>query len=130
MEDEFKKMITGKIYYGASTELLALQSKADEIKAALDAIPLDQRVERHKAMTDLFGSVDGPCIVKPPFTVEFGCNIHLGAGVFINNGATFMYSALTCPPRLPRSYHLLIRINSSGRVSQVLKSTLCHQRRG
>ena len=93
MTSAFEKMISGQPYDGTDPALLALQDRAMERMIALDAIPLSDNEGRQAAMRALFGSMDGPCIVKPPFTVEYGCNIHIGLWSFVNIGATFLDSA-------------------------------------
>ncbi|SFS14565.1 sugar O-acetyltransferase [Yoonia litorea] len=93
MKTPFEKMIAGELYNGADPTLLEMQAKAQARLDALNAVSPDDRPAQLAAMRALFGTVDGPCIIKPPFTVEFGCNIHLGAWVFVNNGATFLDSA-------------------------------------
>lgn len=93
MTSAYDQMISGKPYNGADPALLVMQQQARERIAAVEAISPDDMAGRAGAMKALFGSMAGPAIVKPPFTVEYGCNIHLGAWVFVNNGATFMDSA-------------------------------------
>ena len=93
MTDAYQQMVTGQLYNGAAPELLEMQAIAQARLAALSAIAADDMGARMQAMQALFGSMTGPCIVKPPFTVEYGCNIHLGDWVFVNSGATFMDSA-------------------------------------
>ena len=93
MVTAYEQMISGQPYRGSDPELLALQAQGQARLAALNAIPAEDRAARHAAMRDLFGSMGGPCIVMPPFSVEFGCNIHLGSWVYVNMGATFMDAA-------------------------------------
>ena len=94
MSSAYDDMIAGRAYNGAHPSLMAMQAQARARMAALDEVPPDDIAARAPLLKALFGSMAGPCIVKPPFNVEFGCNIHLGNWVFINNGATFMDSAL------------------------------------
>ena len=93
MTSAYNMMISGQPYDGTDAALLAMQQLARERLAAVDAIPASDTIGRFEALKALFGSMAGPCIVRPPFTVEYGCNIHLGAWSFINVGATFMDSA-------------------------------------
>ena len=93
MSSAYDQMISGRPYNGADPELLAMQATAQQRLADLANIPDADPAARFAGLQALFGSMAAPCIVKPPFTVEYGINIHLGAWVFINNGATFMDSA-------------------------------------
>jgi len=93
MTSAYDLMIAGQPYHGADPELMALQATAKQRMADLSEMPEDDPAARFTGLQALFGSMAGPCIVKPPFTVEYGINIHLGAWVFVNSGANFMDSA-------------------------------------
>lgn len=83
-------MLSGEPYNGADPALFEIKKTAIANKAVVDAIPADDMAARATAMAGLFGAVAGPCVVVPPFTVEFGIHIRLGEWVFINSGATFL----------------------------------------
>ncbi|MEP3279892.1 MAG: sugar O-acetyltransferase [Stappiaceae bacterium] len=88
----YELMLAGKHYSGADPELFAKMAEAAERKAVLDAIPYHEMEARVEAMAALFGSMAGPCIIVPPFFLEYGTHMHLGKWVFINTGATFLDS--------------------------------------
>lgn len=90
----YEKMLAGEAHDGTDPVFMEMQREARQKKARFDAISEDDREARLAAMQDLFGSMAGPAIIKPPFTLEYGCHIHLGAWVFINSGATFLDSNL------------------------------------
>ena len=57
--------------------------------ALLNSTPLD-RDEIRAAMSQIIGQdLDPGFVLFPPFTTDFGRNIHIGTGVFINSGARF-----------------------------------------
>lgn len=86
---EWARMLAGEPYDGSHESFLAARALCAARKAAVDAVPPDQTEARLRALQDLFGAVDGPCLVLPPFDVEFGTQVHLGAWVFVNAGALF-----------------------------------------
>ena len=89
---EYEKMLAGAPHSGLDPEVRALATARVAKKAALDAVAPDDVAGQLAAMRALFGSVAGPCVMTPPFFVEFGCHVHLGEWVFVNAGATFLDS--------------------------------------
>jgi maltose O-acetyltransferase len=90
---EWEKMLAGERFDGADPIFALRKAQAAARKAVLDAIPLDDMAARVAGLQSLFGLVEGPCIVLPPFTVEFGTQVRLGTWVFVNTGATFLDNA-------------------------------------
>jgi maltose O-acetyltransferase len=86
---EWDRMLAGEPYDGAHEVFFAARAACAARKAALDALPPDDLEGRFRAMQALFGGLDGPCMVQPPFDVEFGTQVRLGAWVFVNAGALF-----------------------------------------
>lgn len=82
-------MLAGRPYDGAHESFFAARALCAARKAALDAIPPSDLAARAEAMRALFGEMAGPAIVQPPFEVEYGVNLRLGAWVFVNAGALF-----------------------------------------
>jgi maltose O-acetyltransferase len=89
----YERMLAGLPHYGFDEDLFALQAKGAALKAQVDAIPAEQREERFAALSALFGSTKGYCLVLPPFQVDYGCHIHLGEWVFVNRGSMWLDSA-------------------------------------
>ena len=92
MKSNYEKMIAGEPYFGTDQELADRQKDARAKKAVVDAISADDVEARSKALSELFGSVNGPALVMPPFSIEFGNHIHLGEWVYVNTGVSFMDS--------------------------------------
>ena len=52
---------------------------------------LDRRTEKQKMLAgDLYRAVGENVVVRPPFACDYGCNIRLGSGVFVNFGCIFL----------------------------------------
>ncbi len=82
---EKEKMLAGELYNPG----LDPQLKADEIAnkawlARYNAMMDKPSSERHKLLTAHFKNVGKDAVVRPPFFCDFGYNISLGDGVFLN----------------------------------------------
>lgn len=79
-------MLAGELYRAGDAELRADSQRA---KAWMDRFNARQALEmedRHRLMAEFFGSVGEDAIIRPPFYCDYGYNLHLGAGVFLNFG--------------------------------------------
>lgn len=61
-------------------ELAATHRSLTRYNAALDMAPCD----RHKLLVERFAAVGDGAVIRPPFHCDYGFNIRLGAGVFLN----------------------------------------------
>jgi len=79
-----QRMLAGELYSAADAELQGeLAATQRWLKRYNDS--LDQPVEaRQTLLRQRFGSVGTGCDVRPPFHCDYGFNIHLGDGVFLN----------------------------------------------
>lgn len=89
MPSEAQKMRAGLPYQGADPELAALRERALGLCAQLQGAPLARRV---RILQDLLGTVHENTARSfvPPFHCDYGSQIHLAEGVFINAGAIFL----------------------------------------
>lgn len=80
---EKEKMLAGELYR-PDDELAADGRRAfawmDRYNAAIDR----SRAERHVLLSELFAEVGDGATIRPPFFCDYGTNISLGAGVFLN----------------------------------------------
>lgn len=81
---EKQKMLAGELYTADCPELAADNARAsawiDRYNASLAA----SANERHAMLKELFASVGENTVVRPPFYCDYGYNISLGRGVFLN----------------------------------------------
>ncbi len=89
----YQKLVAGQVHNGIDPDILAIMAECAKAKAELDATPASDAEARHAAMKALFGSMDGPCTVTPPFYVEYGRHVHLGKWVYFNTGCTLLDGA-------------------------------------
>jgi len=84
MRTEKDKMLAGELYDASAPEiqadLAATQRWLARYNAALDLAPS----ERHELLVERFAAVGDGAVIRPPFHCDYGFNIRLGAGVFLN----------------------------------------------
>ncbi len=81
---EKDKMLAGELYDPSAPEIQADQAATRRwlarYNAALDTAP----VERRRLLVERFAAVGEDAVIRPPFHCDYGFNIRLGAGVFLN----------------------------------------------
>ncbi len=86
MRSEKAKMLAGELYVADCPELAADNARAnawmDRFNARLSMPP----GERQAMLRELFASVGEGAFVRPPFHCDYGYNISLGRGAFLNFG--------------------------------------------
>jgi maltose O-acetyltransferase len=84
MRTEREKMLAGELYDPSApdiqADLAATHSWLARYNAALDLSPADRR----QLLLERLAAVGEGVVVRPPFHCDYGCNISLGAGVFLN----------------------------------------------
>ena len=84
MRTEKEKMLAGELYDASDPELqadlAATQRWLTRYNAALDATA----GERRALLLERLAAVGNGAVIRPPFHCDYGFNISLGAGVFLN----------------------------------------------
>ena len=84
MRTEKDKMLAGELYDASApeiqAELAATHRWLARYNAALDMAP----AERRKLLVERLAAVGDGAVIRPPFHCDYGFNIRLGAGVFLN----------------------------------------------
>jgi maltose O-acetyltransferase len=84
MRTEKDKMLAGELYDASAPEiqadLTATHGWLARYNASLDTAPS----ERRKLLVERFAAVGDGAVIRPPFHCDYGFNIRLGAGVFLN----------------------------------------------
>jgi maltose O-acetyltransferase len=87
---EKEKMLAGELYTASAPEIQADQAAArawmQRFNERID-MPLD---ERYRLLKDRFAAVGADAMIRPPFHCDYGYNISLGAGVFLNYGCIIL----------------------------------------
>jgi maltose O-acetyltransferase len=90
LRTEKEKMLAGELYTANSPEIQADQADArawmQRFNERID-MPLD---ERYQLLKERFAAVGEDSMVRPPFHCDYGYNVTLGAGVFLNFGCIIL----------------------------------------
>jgi maltose O-acetyltransferase len=84
MPTEKEKMLAGELYDASDAELSAERLRARHLLKALNDCPPDDGVMYHGVLTQLIGELGAGTYIQPPFYCDYGGNIILGQGVFMN----------------------------------------------
>ena len=96
MPSEKEKMIAGELYRPGDPQLVAERRRAQELMRAYNqTIVADP--SRIGILRDLLGSGAETAALRPAFQVDYGYNIYLGEGVFMNYGCVLLD---VCPIRI------------------------------
>jgi maltose O-acetyltransferase len=81
---EKQKMLAGELYTANCPELQADQARAAAWMNRYNASLALSVADRHAMLSELFASVGEGAVIRPPFHCDYGYNISLGSGVFLN----------------------------------------------
>jgi maltose O-acetyltransferase len=87
---EKEKMLAGDLYRAVGPELAADNLRADRLLRAYHATGADEPGRRRAILTELLGALGDRAVVRPPFHCDYGYNIRLGRGCFVNFGCVFL----------------------------------------
>lgn len=87
---EKQKMLAGDLYRAVGEELAADSLRADRLTRAYNATGADEGERRAALLQALLGRVGEGVVIRPPFHCDYGFNIRLGSGVFLNFGCIFL----------------------------------------
>ena len=77
-------MLRGELYRAADRELEADQARAHELLERYNATRHAEQDERDRLLRELLGEVGDGVVVRPPFYCDYGTQISIGAGTFVN----------------------------------------------
>ena len=90
---ERERMLRGELYNSRDPALLATAHRARALLAAYAATASTDAERRRAILTDLLGDVGSDVWIEPPFFCDYGENVYLGAGSFVNVNCVFLDSA-------------------------------------
>lgn len=85
-------MLAGAPYRADDPELEADWGRAQDWMARYNAPGRCTDAERLALLRELVGAVGDGCVIRPPFHCDYGLNIRLGRGVFLNFGCVILDS--------------------------------------
>lgn len=86
MKTEKQKMLAGELYLADDPELAADAARAAAWMARYNAAVAAPPGETRALLVAGLGAVGSGVVVRPPFRCDYGYNIRLGDGVFLNFG--------------------------------------------
>lgn len=81
-----QRMLAGDLYVADDPELTADARRISEWLVRYNAALALSHAERHALLTEAFGTVGAGVVVRPPFHCDYGYNIRIGEGAFLNFG--------------------------------------------
>lgn len=81
---ERQKMLAGELYDSFAPELAKERIRARRLLAAFNATDAADREQRARVLEELIGSLGEEVWVEPPFLCDYGANISLGDGAYLN----------------------------------------------
>lgn len=81
---EKQKMLAGELYRPGDSEILADQAAAKAWMVRYNAALAASPDERRALLAERLASVGAGAVIRPPFHCDYGYNIHLGEGAFLN----------------------------------------------
>lgn len=88
---EYQKMLMGEVFNGADPEISQVRDRAFDLQRQIQHC--DRFEQTQPLFAQLFGAMGEGCIVRAPFSCEFGRQITLGNKVFINLGVVALDGA-------------------------------------
>jgi maltose O-acetyltransferase len=83
LKSEKQKMLTGNLYNAEDPTLKAERLHTAALLHKYNTTP-DHPATHPPLLTEILGSIGEHSTIRPPFFCDYGYNIHLGHGVFLN----------------------------------------------
>lgn len=90
MRSEKQKMLAGEPYRADDPELVADQARAADWMIRYNAALAASAAERSALLAEGLGTAGAGAVIRPPFHCDYGYNIRLGEGVFLNFGCVVL----------------------------------------
>jgi maltose O-acetyltransferase len=81
-----ERMLAGDPYIADDPDIAAASRRARDLAAAYNTTSAGQGAERRRLLEELLGAVGDDTEVRPPFQVDYGTNLRIGARCFANFG--------------------------------------------
>lgn len=83
-----ERMLAGEPYIADDPELAEMAQRAFVLMETYNRTPMADRAARRALLAELLGAVGEDVEIRPPFYVDYGVHITVGAGTFANYGLT------------------------------------------
>jgi maltose O-acetyltransferase len=79
-----ERMLRGELYHADDPELAADHARAQKLLERYNATHHTEEEERLRLLRELLAKVGEGVVVKPPFRCDYGSQISIGSGTFVN----------------------------------------------
>ena len=100
-------MLRGELYRADDPELQAGLARAQELLERYNATTRAEQGERDRLLRELLGKVGEGVVINPTFRCDYGSNISIGAGTFVNYDCVFLDVA---PIRIGKACQVATRV--------------------
>ena len=83
-------MLRGELYKADDAALQADHARAQELLERYNATRHTEQDERDRVLRELLGDVGEGVVVKPPFQCDYGSQVSIGQGTFVNYGCVIL----------------------------------------
>ena len=90
MASHKQRMLAGELYSGQDPELVADHLRARRLLDRFNASLADEDAPRRDLLRELFAAFGEGAVVRPPFQCDYGSNIRIGRGTFVNYGCVML----------------------------------------
>ena len=84
------RMLRGELYNGADEEMVADFTRAQDLLHRFNGSAPGEQAERDAILLELLGHMGQGVHIRPPFHLEYGTRVSIGAGTFINFGCVML----------------------------------------
>lgn len=90
MASHKQRMLAGEFYSGQDPELMADHLRARRLMDRFNESLADEDALRLAVLRELFAAFGESAAVRPPFHCDYGSNIRIGRGTFVNCGCVML----------------------------------------
>lgn len=87
---EKQKMLAGELYCATDAQLVAQRQRARRITRLYNSTTEEEIERRSQILHELFGGVGSSIEIEPPFYCDYGSNIYVGDGFYMNFGCVIL----------------------------------------
>ena len=91
--DMKERMLRGELYRFDDRELQAEHARAQQLLELYNTTPHASRHERDRLLRELLGEVGEGVVIQPAFRCDYGTNITVAAGTFVNYDCVMLDAA-------------------------------------
>lgn len=85
-----ERMLAGDLYIADDPELAAEMQRAARLTRRFNTGDPSDLQAQAAILRELLGSLGEGAVIRPPLSCDYGYQIHIGQGTFINYGAVFL----------------------------------------